>query len=64
MTISLFLRRLRIEKAAEKMSSGRMNVSEAALEVGYRSLSHFSQAFRAEKGCSPSEWMRELNSRS
>lgn len=63
MTISLFLRRLRIEKTAEWISSGRMNVSEAALEVGYRSLSHFSQAFRAEKGCSPSEWMRELGDR-
>lgn len=63
MTISLFLRRLRIEKAAERISIGRMNVSEAALEVGYRSLSHFSQAFRAEKGCSPSAWMRELNAK-
>lgn len=63
MTISLFLRRLRIERAAERISIGRMNVSEAALEVGYRSLSHFSQAFRAEKGCSPSAWMRELSGR-
>jgi AraC-like DNA-binding protein len=36
-----------------------MNASEAALEVGYRSLSHFSQAFRAEKGKSPSEWIRQ-----
>jgi AraC-like DNA-binding protein len=57
-TISLYLRRLRIERAAELISTGRMNASEAALEVGYRSLSHFSQAFRAEKGKSPSEWMR------
>lgn len=58
MTISLCLRRLRIERAAELLASGSMNASEAALEVGYRSLSHFSQAFRAEKGTSPSEWMR------
>ncbi len=58
-TISLYLRRLRIERAAELISTGRMNASEAALEVGYRSLSHFSQAFRAEKGKSPSEWMRQ-----
>ena len=57
-TISLYLRRLRIERAAELMASGRMNASEAALEVGYRSLSHFSQAFRAEKGLPPSEWLR------
>ncbi len=57
-TISLYLRRLRIEKAAELIGSGRCNASEAALEVGYRSLSHFSQAFRAEKDCPPSEWVR------
>lgn len=57
-TISLYLRRLRIEKAAEMLAAGHANASEAALEVGYRSLSHFSQAFRAEKGVSPSEWIR------
>ena len=57
-TISLYLRRLRIERAAELLSSGRMNASEAALEVGYRSLSHFSQAFREEKGSPPSAWLR------
>lgn len=57
-TISLYLRRLRIERAAEMLANGRANASEAALEVGYRSLSHFSQAFRAEKGITPSEWVR------
>jgi AraC-like DNA-binding protein len=49
MTISQYLRRLRIERAAQLLASGRMNASEAALEVGYQSLSHFSQAFREER---------------
>lgn len=62
-TISLYLRRLRIERAAELLSSGRMNASEAALEVGYRSLSHFSQAFREEKGSPPSAWLRSASLR-
>lgn len=62
-TISLLLRRLRIERAAELLATGRMNISEAALEVGYRSLSHFSQAFRAEKGTPPSRWLREGESK-
>lgn len=62
-TISLYLRRLRIERAAELLSSGRMNASEAALEVGYRSLSHFSQAFREEKGSPPSTWLRSASPR-
>ncbi|HYF36027.1 MAG TPA: AraC family transcriptional regulator [Prosthecobacter sp.] len=58
-TISLYLRRMRIERAAEMIAAGRCNVSEAALEVGYQSLSHFSQAFRAEKGVPPSAWGRQ-----
>lgn len=62
-TISLLLRRLRVERAAELLASGRMNISEVALEVGYRSLSHFSQAFRAEKGAPPSRWLREGESK-
>lgn len=55
-TISQFLRGLRIEKAARLISSGRFNVSEAAIEVGYQSLSHFSKAFLKEKGCLPSRY--------
>lgn len=55
-TISHYLRRLRIERAATLLASGRFNVSEAAVEVGYQSLSHFSKAFLKEKGCLPSKF--------
>ena len=55
-TISQYLRRLRIERAAELLASGRFNVTEAAFEVGYQSLSHFSKAFQLEKGCLPSKF--------
>tara|TARA_R110002096_G_scaffold199271_17_gene383137 strand:+ start:8168 stop:9025 length:858 start_codon:yes stop_codon:yes gene_type:complete len=56
-TISRYLRSRRIEKAAELIQSGRFNVSEAAVEVGYQSLSHFSKAFFEEKGCLPSQFL-------
>lgn len=56
LTIIQFLRRIRIQRAAELLSSGRYNVSEAALEVGYQSLSHFSKAFQQEKGVLPSRY--------
>lgn len=56
MTISHYLRKRRIEKAADLLASGRCNVSEAALEVGYQSLSHFSKAFQQVKGCLPSKY--------
>jgi len=55
-TISLYLRRLRIERAAELLIGGRLTVSEVAVEVGYQSLSHFSKAFQLEKGCLPSQY--------
>lgn len=56
MTITQYLRKLRIEKAAELLVSGRFNVGEAAIEVGYNSLSHFSKAFKEVKGCYPSDY--------
>ncbi|MBP7949717.1 MAG: helix-turn-helix transcriptional regulator [Verrucomicrobiales bacterium] len=59
-TLSLWLRRARIEKAAGLIASGTCNVSEAALEVGYRSFSHFSRAFFEEKGVQPSRWVLHL----
>ncbi len=45
MTISRYLRNLRLEHAAALLRSGKCNVTEAAMAVGYSSLSHFSKAF-------------------
>ena len=53
LTIPQFLRQLRIERAAELLRTGRYNVTEVAMEVGYNSLSHFSQAFHQTFGCCP-----------
>jgi AraC family transcriptional regulator len=53
MTIPQYLRRLRMERAAELLQSGKYNVTETALEVGYSSLSHFSQSFCQTMGCCP-----------
>lgn len=53
MTIPQFLRRARMERAADLLASGKYNVTEAALEVGYSSMSHFSLAFCETIGCCP-----------
>ncbi len=53
LTIPQYLRRSRLERAAELLRSGRFNVTEAAMEVGYSSLSHFSQTFHEHFGCCP-----------
>jgi AraC-like DNA-binding protein len=52
MTIPQYLRQIRMERAADLLKSGKFNVTEVALEVGY-SLSHFSQAFCETMGCCP-----------
>ena len=56
-TLQRHLRRLRIERACEALDSGKMNVTEVALEVGYQSLSHFAKAFREETGGPPGRWL-------
>jgi AraC-like DNA-binding protein len=53
LTIPQYLRKLRMERAAELLRMGRHNVTEAATEVGYASLSHFSKAFCETIGCCP-----------
>jgi len=53
LTIPQYLRKLRMERAAELLRSGRYNVTEAATEVGYSSLSHFSKSFCETIGCCP-----------
>ncbi len=46
-------KQVRMETAREMLLSGEWNVTQAAVEVGYSSLSHFSQAFRKHFGISP-----------
>jgi len=57
-TLSLHLRTLRIEKAAELLSNHQLNITEVAFEVGYQSLSHFSKAFAQEKDLTPSQFLK------
>ncbi|MEA2083427.1 MAG: AraC family transcriptional regulator [Thermodesulfobacteriota bacterium] len=55
-----YLRKLRMEKAMCLLNNGEMSVTEAAYEVGYSSLSHFSRVFAKCFGMKPSE-IRRLN---
>lgn len=47
------LRQLRMERAADLLREGRLNVTQVSLEVGYSSPSHFSMAFHETYGCCP-----------
>lgn len=58
MTLKQKHRELRIDYAAQLLLDGDYNVTEAAMEVGYNSLSHFSKAFHEVKGELPSEYLQ------
>jgi AraC-like DNA-binding protein len=60
MTIPQCLRSLRMRYAAELLKSGRFNVTEAAMAVGYSSLSHFSQAFCRIMGSCPATYLSAI----
>lgn len=62
MTIPQFLRRTRIERAAELIRAGSHNVSEAAFAVGYSSLGHFSKSFCEVMGVCPALYPQARNS--
>lgn len=55
----MWLRRLRMERAAELLLSGGLSIGEIAHRVGYRNASHFVRDFRMHFGCSPGKYRRE-----
>ncbi|WP_320044350.1 AraC family transcriptional regulator [uncultured Desulfobacter sp.] len=48
-----YLRVIRLQKAYDLIASRNLNITEAALTVGYASLSHFTKSFRKEFGITP-----------
>lgn len=51
-------RRLRLERAAHELCTGRAAVTELAFDAGYDSLEGFSRAFRRAYGLSPGHYRR------
>lgn len=54
-TFSLYLQKLRMEKARELLEHTGMRIYEVALQVGYDDARYFSQVFRKAYGMQPSE---------
>jgi AraC-like DNA-binding protein len=52
----LFVRAERMGRAAQRLRAGRVPVARLAWELGYRSTSHFVQAFRAWHGVTPARF--------
>jgi len=51
-----YLRDVRLRKAAQLLKSNNISVDGVAGKVGFASRSHFSRAFQAQFGCSPTEY--------
>jgi len=54
---------VRLRQAAQALKMGRGNVTQIAEQVGYASPFHFSRAFKAEFGCSPSDYVQARQTR-
>jgi AraC family transcriptional regulator, transcriptional activator of the genes for pyochelin and ferripyochelin receptors len=53
-----YLRKLRLDEARNLLEKGNSNVTEAALAVGYNSISSFTRAFSEHFGLNPMKFMK------
>ncbi len=58
--IHRYLNRIRLRTAVERLASGHPDLTMLALELGFSSRGHFSDAFRAEYDVAPSALRREF----
>ena len=61
-TFQAYLRTARVIKALELLSMPDASITEVSLQVGYLSMSSFSQTFKAFVGKSPSKFRHEIRS--
>jgi two-component system response regulator YesN len=59
-TLSEYLLRIKVEKAASLLKEGRYKIGDIAGMVGYSASSYFSIAFKKYTGCSPREYSQRV----
>jgi AraC-like DNA-binding protein len=62
--IHKYLNRLRLRASLERLADGERDLSGLALDLGYSSHSHFSDAFRRECGMPPSQFRSSVTTAS
>lgn len=60
MTVGKYRDSLRTAAAKEMLESGYFTVTEIASQLGYCDVYHFSKAFSAAVGCSPTAWIKNF----
>lgn len=61
LTISDYIRRLRLSRSAVRLKKEECQVTEVAYELGYGSVDGYQRAFRKEFGCNPMEYRKTKN---
>ncbi len=58
LTVSDYIRRLRLSRSALRLKEGGMRVTDAALDLGFGSVDGFQRAFHRAFGCNPGDYAR------
>ena len=58
MTFSMYLTRLRIQKAQQLMDTTDLKMYEISEQVGYHNTEHFNRTFKKMLGVSPGDYKR------
>lgn len=58
-----YLKQARIQKAAELLATTGRKVSDIGAACGFQEMSYFAKAFRAQMGCTPSEYRHRSRTR-
>ena len=58
-TTKLFIRNIRLKRAAQLLKLQRFSVTDVAYEVGFSDLKHFRECFKKEFGVAPSDYKNE-----
>lgn len=61
-SMAAYVRRMRLERAGQKLRFGAVDITEVALAAGYATHAAFGKAFKAQYGFSPREF-RQLDCR-
>lgn len=58
-----YLRKYRIERAAQLLAAGGGRIADTAAQCGFPDVSYFTRTFRELKGCTPKEYQRHFGSK-